>query len=109
MPPVEEARDVFRGLGYTVSGSGTELTAERKWRTVRVTAMTAEEAIECRRPFTDGGADTAAPGDDLRCFVTWHEYTGELRSRLEGRTTPFEWAVVGVDDAGDYEVRARSA
>lgn len=99
---------MFRDLGYTVSGSGTELTAERKWRTVRVTAMTAEEATEGRRPFTDGGADTA-DGDDLRCFVTWRDYTGELRSRLEGRNTSFEWAVVGVDDAGGYEVRGRSA
>lgn len=97
---------MFRELGYAVSGEGTELTAERKWRTVHVTVMTAQEAAEDRRPLADGGTAAAA---DLRCFVTWLDYTGELRSRLEGRETPFEWAVIGVGDGGDYEVRARSA
>ncbi|WP_459349858.1 DUF7116 family protein, partial [Natronomonas gomsonensis] len=36
-PLVEEARAVFRGLGYELTAEGEELRAERKWRTVYVT------------------------------------------------------------------------
>lgn len=96
MPPVEEARSIFRRLGYTVSGRGTELVAERKWRTVHVTATTAD----AERALADGGqADHG-----LRCFVTWKEYAGELRYRLDGIDTPYEWAVIGVEDDTNYEV-----
>ena len=33
-PLAEEARSIFTDLGYTVSGSGREFSAERKWRVV---------------------------------------------------------------------------
>ena len=102
MPPVEEARAIFSRLGYTVSGDGAELQAERKWRTVHVTALAGEDSESAGRALADGGrAET-----DLRCFVTWREYTGELRERLESRGPPYEWAVIGVDDAEEYEVCA---
>lgn len=100
MPPVEEAKDIFSRLGYAVSGDGTELLAERKWRTVRVTAMDADAVESAGRVLTDGGES-----DRLRCFVTWEEYTGDLRERLERVSPPYEWAIIGVrSDDRDYEV-----
>jgi len=101
MPPVEEARSIFQRLGYSVSGQGTEMLAERKWRTVRVTAMASEDEVHGRRAVADGGRDS---GHDLRCFVTWKEYTGALRDRLRTIETPYEWAIIGVEDEGGYEV-----
>ena len=101
MPPVEEARAIFRRLGYDVSGDGPELLAQRKWRTVRVTATA--EATETDRVLADGGA----PENDyrLQCFVTWAERTGELARRLRRTAPDFEWAVIGVEpDTDDYEV-----
>jgi hypothetical protein len=99
MPPVEQAREIFTRLGYVVSGEGTELTAERKWRTVHVTAMTGTDAeTECIR--TDGGDGEPR----LRCFVTWDGYAGELRERLLDVKPPYDWAVIEVDSHGGYEV-----
>lgn len=96
MPPVEEARSIFQELGYTVSGQGTDLLAERKWRTVHVTATTTNG----ERALADGGRTD----HKLRCFVTWTEYAGELRNRLAGMETPYEWAVIGVGEDSSYEV-----
>ena len=98
MPPVEEARAIFRRLGYEVSGDGPELLAERKWRTVRVTATASRSDV-----LADGGT---CEGDyRLQCFVTWAEETGELAGRLRRSAPDFEWAVIGVEsDAEDYEV-----
>jgi len=101
MPPVEEARSIFQRLGYSVSGHGTEMRAERKWRTVHVTAVASEDEVESRRVVADGGREG---GHDLRCFVTWKEYTGALANRLRTAETPFEWAIIGVEDGGGYEV-----
>jgi hypothetical protein len=103
MPPVEEARSLFRRLGYAVDGEGTALRAERKWRTVRVTVLGADEASEAPFLRTDGGAD-----DGLRCFVTWMDDAETLRDRVAARDAPGEWAVVGVDGDGDHEVVARA-
>ncbi len=100
MPPVEEAKRIFTRLGYAVSGDGTELRAERKWRTVHVTAMDGDTASTAKRALTDGGRGES----ELRCFVTWKDYTGDLRARLEQASTPYEWAIIGVDDTDDYEV-----
>ena len=99
MPPVEEARAVFRRLGYEVSGNGPELLAERKWRTVRVTALSSrtEDVV------ADGGT---CKGDyRLQCFVTWADMTGDLAARLRRTAPDCEWAVIGVDrDTDEYEV-----
>ncbi|MFB6107751.1 MAG: hypothetical protein ABEJ82_02775 [Haloplanus sp.] len=100
MPPEEEAKAVFRRLGYTVSGDGSELRAERKWRTVHVTALDADTASTSTQLLPDGGS----PECQLRCFVTWMDYTGALRDRLERLDPPYEWAVVGVDDDEGHEV-----
>jgi hypothetical protein len=98
MPPVEEARTIFRRLGYEVSGTGPELLAERKWRTVRVTALSARDDVAA-----DGGT---REGDyQLQCFVTWADRTGDLVNRLRRSAPDFEWAVIGVEpDTDDYEV-----
>jgi hypothetical protein len=101
MPPVEEAKTVFSRLGYTVSGNGTELVAERKWRTVQVTAMDADEASSPTRVLADGGQ---TEGGSLRCFVTWKDYTGELRDELRRASPSYEWAIIGVDGSDDYDV-----
>jgi hypothetical protein len=102
MPPVEEARAIFRRLGYEVSGNGPELLAERKWRTVSVVAT----ASDSDRLLADGG--TALEHDSqFQCFVTWADRTGDLVDRLRRSTPPAEWAVIGVErDSGadDYEV-----
>ena len=100
MPPVEEARAIFRRLGYEVSGNGPELLAERKWRTVRVIATPSDTD----RLLADGG--TARDGDyRFQCFVTWAEETRELADRLRRVSTHTEWAVIGVErDSDDYEV-----
>jgi hypothetical protein len=100
MPPVEEARAVFRRLGYEVSGNGPELLAERKWRTVRVTVT----SVDGDRVLADGGTvDDAEYG--FRCFVTWADRTGDLVERLRGAAPACEWAVIGVErDSDDHEV-----
>ncbi|MFB6125970.1 MAG: hypothetical protein ABEJ79_01530 [Halolamina sp.] len=97
MPPTEEARAVFRRLGYAVDGDGTRFVAERKWRRVRVLALCAEDA-------TDPGAAVDDDDADLHCFVTWRECAADLREAMRGLDVDGEWAVVGVDDDGDHEV-----
>lgn len=100
MPPVEEAKSIFTRLGYAVSGEGTELRAERKWRTVHVTAVDGESAESGTCPITDGGHAE----EQLRCFVTWAESATTLRDSLRRLRPGYEWAIIGVDDAGEYEV-----
>ncbi|MFB6194813.1 MAG: hypothetical protein ABEI80_01470 [Haloplanus sp.] len=105
MPPVEEARRIFRRLGYSVDGDGVDLRAERKWRTVHVTVLDADDASSRRELRADGGTAEYR----LRCFVTWMEAAGDLRDRLARFDPSYEWAVIGVDDGdGAYEVVARA-
>jgi hypothetical protein len=103
MPPVEEARSLFRRLGYSVDSDGADLRAERKWRTVHVTALDADEASSPRRLRADGGQ----PEYRHRCFVTWMEAAGDLRDRLSRLEPGYDWAVVGVD-GDEYEVVDRA-
>lgn len=87
----DRAQSIFADLGYTVSPSGGELRAERKWRVVQVTPM-------------------AEPGDppssgDMRCFVTWSDRVDSLETRLTRADPDYEWAIIGIDaDCEDYEV-----
>jgi hypothetical protein len=105
MPPVEEAREIFRRLGYSVEGDGGDLRAERKWRTVRVTALDADEASSPRELRADGGRTETEYR--LRCFVTWMVAAGDLRDRLARLDPEYEWAVIGVE-GDDYEVVDRA-
>lgn len=100
MPPTTEAREVFRSLGYTISDGGTTFVAERKWRRVHVVPLGAEDAREPERVLTDGGED----GARLRCYVTWKRAAPDLREFLLGLKPPYDWAVIGVDREGDFEV-----
>jgi len=95
VPPSEEARSVFERLGYAVSGDGAEFVAERKWRSVRVRTLCAEDAA---RPGSLDGEY------GLECLVTWAECVDELDERLNEQSPEGEWAIIGVDDDGDYEV-----
>ncbi|WP_435184553.1 DUF7116 family protein [Halobellus sp. EA9] len=102
MPPSEDARAIFSRLGYSVSGDGAEFVAERKWRTVRVTALADGDDLNGRRALADGGE----PSNDyqFRCFVAPKEATGDVQNRLASVDPGYEWAVIGVDDDGDYDV-----
>ncbi|MFB6170752.1 MAG: hypothetical protein ABEJ06_06345 [Haloarculaceae archaeon] len=88
-PLDETARSIFTDLGYTVTENGSELLAERKWRTVRVTT-----ADPCDAP--EHGA--------LRCFVAEEERAHDVCEELLETKPDYDWAVLGVDDAGEYEV-----
>ena len=101
MPPVEQAAELFRSLGYEVSGDGPEFRARRKWRTVQVTVLDADEAASAQPVLADGGR----PDDvSFRCFVTWKGYAESIRDCLTGRDPDYEWAVLGVESPSDYEV-----
>ena len=101
-PSSEDARSIFRRLGYSVSGDGPEFVAERKWRTVRVTAVSDGDDLHGRRVLADGGD----PSSDyrFRCFVAPKSATGDVRNRLGSVDPTYEWAVIGVDDRGEYDV-----
>lgn len=85
---IEEARTIFADLGYDVTEDGDELRAERKWRTVHVTAADPEEAA-------DHGS--------LRCFVARAERASDVRDRLLDFEPNYDWAVISVDE-DDYRV-----
>ncbi|MFB6074770.1 MAG: hypothetical protein ABEJ89_07140 [Haloarculaceae archaeon] len=86
----EQARSIFAELGYTVTESGSELRAERKWRVVHVTPTEPESLPE---------------SGEFRCFVT-RGPAESLRRRLERANPGYEWAVISVTDEGGYEVVA---
>lgn len=88
-----QAESIFDDLGYTVSRHDTELLAERKWRVVHV-SLSYPETIP-----SDG---------DFRCFVTRSEEATSTCRRVEMADPDYEWAVIGVDDDGEYEVFDRS-
>ena len=88
-----QAESIFDDLGYTVSRHDTELLAERKWRIVHVTLSY---------------PDTIPSDGDFRCFVTRSEEATSTCRRVEMADPDYEWAVIGVDDDGEYEVFERS-
>lgn len=89
-PPTEQARAIFDDLGYSVSGAGREFRATRDWKEVRVSAV-------------DDDAETPQDGT-YRCFVAWDSDAAALERRLRSTDPPYEWAVIGVREDGDYEV-----
>ena len=91
---VEEARTVFRDLGYELTPENGELRAERKWRTVYVT--------------TDDPEDANTHGR-LRCFVAHAERAPEVQDRLLATEPDYDWAVISVDEEGEYLVLHPSA
>lgn len=93
-PLVEEARAVFRGLGYELTAEGEELRAERKWRTVYVTTAEPAEANTHGR---------------LRCFVARDERAPEIQDRLLEIEPDYDWAVLSIDEEGEYRVLHPSA
>jgi hypothetical protein len=89
-PLANEAETIFTDLGYAVETEGAELRAERKWRVVQVTPI-------------DEATDPPRSGD-LRCFVTWDDRAATVRRHLSRTDPDYEWAVIGIDEEGDYEV-----
>ena len=83
---------MFRELGYTVTDDGREFVAERKWRRVLVTTISADGIEDLGSYLADGGATPR-----LRCFVTWDAAASELREQLVSLKPPYDWAVIGVD------------
>lgn len=87
----ERAEEIFTDLGYTVSGSGPEFRAERKWRVVRV------------RPLEN--AEDIPEQGDLRCFVAPEGRASALKEELLDRTPAYDWALISVEtDGEDYDV-----
>ncbi|MFB6070437.1 MAG: hypothetical protein ABEJ76_05380 [Halanaeroarchaeum sp.] len=89
-PPAEQAKSIFEDLGYEIAGTGSEFSATRDWKEVRVSAVA-----------RDG---VSAEGGRYRCFVTWADHTDDLADRLRREEPGCEWAVIGVSEDGDYEV-----
>ncbi|WP_092658883.1 DUF7116 family protein [Halorientalis persicus] len=89
-PLAEKAEAIFTDLGYVVERDGRELRAQRKWRIVNVTP--ADE------PVTPRGSG------EFQCLVTWQEQATEVRERLQRRDPDYEWAVIGIEENGEYEV-----
>lgn len=89
----KEAQSIFADLGYSVSGNGGEIRAERKWRVVRVTPMPEP-------------SDLPSSGT-MRCFVTWADRAGELERQIRRADPDYEWALIGVRDGGGYTVERR--
>jgi len=90
-PPDEQARSIFDDLGYSLAGDGAEFSATRDWKEIRVRAVT--DAV-----------DDAHDEGGYRCFVTWADHAAALERELERLDPPCEWAVLGVEEDGDYEV-----
>jgi hypothetical protein len=88
-PLIEDARSIFTALGYDVTEAGEELRAEYKWRTVYV---------------TDADPETVSESVDLRCFVARDGRAERLRNRLLAAAPEYDWAVMRVDTAEEYEV-----
>lgn len=89
----EQARSIFDDLGYTVSRTGTELQAEHQWRVVTVSVVDPQD------PIPEDG--------DLRCFVTRRTDATRLCRRLDRRDPEYDWAIIGVDEDGGYDVLRR--
>lgn len=86
----EQAQSIFDDLGYTVSRIGTELRAEYKWRVVRISVLDPDE--------------TPPESGTLRCFVTHSSDVGSVYTRLVRTDLEYDWAVLGIDDDGEYDV-----
>jgi len=86
----ERAETIFTDLGYVVERTGPELRAERKWRVVHVTPV-------------DYPPEASSSGD-FQCFVTWADQAPDVRERLRQTDPDCEWAVMGVEENGGYEV-----
>lgn len=101
MPPSEEARSVFKRLGYAIDGDGMEFIAERKWRRVLVTPVPDTDA---ESPAELLEAEDTRDYPRLRCFVTWNGSAEKLKRYLRSTKPPYDWAIIGVDGEGDFEV-----
>ncbi|MFB6183447.1 MAG: hypothetical protein ABEI96_02735 [Haloarculaceae archaeon] len=91
----DAAESIFTDLGYRISGTGSEFRAERKWRVVQVSTL--EEPA------------TPPETGEYRCFVTRSEAASDVRRRLVRADPDYEWAVLAVDDDGDYDVLCEPA
>ena len=89
-PLAEKAEAIFTDLGYVVERDGRELRAQRKWRIVNVTP--ADEPV------------TPRESGEFHCLVTWQEQATAVRERLQRRDPDYEWAVIGIEENGEYEV-----
>jgi len=88
---IERAEDIFTDLGYTVSGTGLELRAERKWRVVQVTILDEIDDLPER--------------GDLRCFVAPEDRADTLMETVLSVAPEYDWAIISVDERGNsYEV-----
>ena len=85
----EQAESIFADLGYAVSRRGDELRAEHAWRLIHVTLSE---------------PDVVPSEGTYRCFVTRAEDAVSTCRRVAMAEPDYEWAVIAVDDDGEYEV-----
>lgn len=90
---LDRARGIFTELGYQITTEGSELRAERKWRTVHVTAQPPKEA---------------ATYGQLRCFVATSDSAPSVIEQLREIEPDYDWAVISVTE-DEYTVLHPSA
>ena len=83
----ERVTSIFDDLGYTVSGTGPRLRAERKWRVVNISLQP---------------PDSIPSSGEFHCFVAPDDPKGLYRE-VASADPEYEWAVMSVDDDGDVE------
>jgi hypothetical protein len=92
--PLEgRARLVFERLGYSVTYDGEALEAKRDGKVVRVVAV------------EDGSLPRIDTDADKYCLATCADDASSLKRTAESRLPPdSDWAVIGLEENGDYFV-----
>lgn len=84
----ERVTSAFDDLGYTVSGTGSRLRAERKWRVVNISL---------------GSPESIPSSGDFHCFAAPPDEARELYRDVASADPEYEWAVMRVDEDGAVE------
>ena len=85
---VERVTSIFDDLGYTVSGTGPRLRAERKWRVVTISL---------------GQPDSLPESGEFHCFVAQNGQARQIYRELAAVDPEYEWAVLHVPEEEDVE------
>lgn len=84
----ERATSIFDDLGYTVSGTGSRLRAERKWRVVNISV---------------GDPETIPSSGEFHCFVAPEGKAIDVYRTVATADPDYEWAVMRVEGDSDVE------
>lgn len=94
-PRADRVTSIFDDLGYTVSGNGPRLRAERKWRVVTISL---------------GRPETIPDDGEFHCFVATTGEASDVYREVAATDPDYEWAVMrmGEDDVEFLRPSARS-